>query len=164
LRGTVPRSAARSAAASGGWKLCSMRCGALPLLSKGGNSHRVRQAASPSTSIPSETACAKPVPEEPPGNHAAADAREESLDCGSPLPLSAMQPAASGATEGLIRLSPCQCHRARSRAALPRATAGCSSPGCFPHVFDEINLAESLIPADHRQARFLPVLHPQSQI
>ncbi len=42
-----------------------------------------------------------------------------------------MQPAASGASEGFIGLFPCQCRRPRSRAALPRATAGCSSPGRF---------------------------------
>jgi hypothetical protein len=66
------------------------------------------------------------------------------LDCGSLLPLSAMQPAASGASGGFIGLFPCQCRGARSRAALPKATAGCSSPGCFARIFDDFNLAESV--------------------
>ena len=58
------------------------------------------------------------------------------------LPPSAMQPAARGATRGFIGLFPCQCRRPRSRAALAIATAGCSSPGCCAHVFDDKNLAE----------------------
>jgi len=44
----------------------------------------------------------------------------KSLDCGSLLPLSAMQPAASGASQGFIGLLPCQSRRARRKAALPR--------------------------------------------
>ena len=50
------------------------------------------------------------------------------MDCGSLLPLSAMQPAASGAGRGFIGLFRYPCRRARSRAASPKATAGCSSP------------------------------------
>ena len=45
---------------------------------------------------------------------------------------------------GVLRNLPCQCRRPRSRAAWARATAGCSSPGCCAHVFDDKNLAESL--------------------
>jgi len=45
----------------------------------------------------------------------------KSLDCGSLLPLSAMQPAASGASQGFIGLFRANAAGARSRAALPKS-------------------------------------------
>ena len=77
---------------------------------------------------------------------AGVEARRSPWTACSLLPLSVTQPAAGGANQGCFTsgLSRCGCRKARSKAAWPKATAGCSSPRCAARMFASVFLVEPL--------------------